>query len=359
MLCGDRRAASQFTADLGWGIALLKHLLGGSDAVLLVHGDDYKNIMRTLREFSGIDLVDSAPELYPDNLPELLVKKYFNREVPMNGTAADVDVAVVRAETVVAAIHAVRDGKPHTHKIVSVTGSGVYWPRLLSVPIGMTIGDVVAACGGLKTGVEYLVVGGPLRGWANYDKNVPVTHETDAIIALPNGNGKLPAETPCINCGDCVQACPVNLQPNLLSRFCEFNQYEGAAAAGLDACIECGMCGYVCPALRPMLQFLRTAKHEIAEAARKQAELDALAAAAPVPQEPDAQPEAFKPGAEATAEKTVAATENSAGAGAPALQNPEEKVEEKAENTPAEPAGDTPAADAGEQKSDGEKTPES
>ena len=345
MVCTNRRVLLDNPERAAWGVALLRHLLGGPRTTLVVHDKDYKPAMKKLQDFAGIDLIDTAPPMYPDNLPELLVKKFCGKEIPMGKTAADVDVAVVTLETAVAALKAVRFGEPHTHKIVTVTGEGIYWPRILRAPIGMRLGDLVEACGGLRVGVEFLVAGGPMRGTANYDRNASVSHETDAVLAFFTAGNEPVSDSPCINCGDCVQACPVNLQPNLLSRYCEFRLFENAASiTNLYACIECGMCGYVCPARRPMLQYIRTAKHELAEAARIQAELDAAAEAEAEEQEPDAQPEAYSPDAEKIADETVAdeKTEEKA-------EEEEEKTEEEKKEEPAEQA-EAKAEDAGEEK---------
>jgi electron transport complex protein RnfC len=345
MVCTNRRVASQFAKEIGWGAALLRHLLGNPHTTLLVHQDDYRGILRTLKDMKSIDVIDTAPLLYPDNLPLFMVKHHFGKEIPVGSTAADMGVAMVRAETVLAALEAVRDAKPMTHKVITVTGPGAYWPRMLRAPLGMTLGDVSEACGGLRVGVEYLVVGGPMTGWANFDRSVPITRETDAVLALHGAPADIPDESPCINCGDCVDACPVKLQPNLLTRYCEFKLYESAQSAqSLDACVECGMCGYVCPARRPMLQYIRIAKLELLRMAELEAQLAEAADRDPDVQTPEAEPAAFKPEAEHVADATVAQAEDKPAEEAPAQDAP-------AEEKPAEAQGDKPASPEDSEKS--------
>ena len=62
----------------------------------------------------------------------------------------------------------------------------------------------------------------------------------------------------------------MRLRPNMLSRYSEFGQYERCRGEYIDACIECGMCGYVCPARRPMQQFFRMAKLNLGITSRQQ-----------------------------------------------------------------------------------------
>jgi electron transport complex protein RnfC len=55
----------------------------------------------------------------------------------------------------------------------------------------------------------------------------------------------------------------MRLLPNELSKYCEFNVFEEAERNYLFHCIECGICSYVCPAKRPMVQLLRFGKQEL------------------------------------------------------------------------------------------------
>ena len=45
----------------------------------------------------------------------------------------------------------------------------------------------------------------------------------------------------CIRCGECVQVCPVDLQPQQMLWFGD------DASEALERCIECGLCNQVCP----------------------------------------------------------------------------------------------------------------
>jgi electron transport complex protein RnfC len=72
------------------------------------------------------------------------------------------------------------------------------------------------------------------------------------------------SDTPCINCGNCLRTCPVNIPVNILVRYLEAAQYEEAADKyDLEACIECGLCAYVCTARIPIFQYIQLGKHEL------------------------------------------------------------------------------------------------
>ena len=52
---------------------------------------------------------------------------------------------------------------------------------------------------------------------------------------------------PCIRCGWCVEACPVRIQPAALLEAAQQGNKATAEEFGLAACVECGICSFVCP----------------------------------------------------------------------------------------------------------------
>jgi len=67
-----------------------------------------------------------------------------------------------------------------------------------------------------------------------------------------------------------LDACPMGLEPNMIGIYVEAGRGAEAAQFGLlDDCFECGSCAYVCPAKRPLVQFIRLARIQIREAERK------------------------------------------------------------------------------------------
>ena len=65
---------------------------------------------------------------------------------------------------------------------------------------------------------------------------------------------------PCVRCGWCIEACPTGVHP---ARLLEASQREDEPLArkfGLHACIECGICSYVCPSRLPLLGSIRKSK---------------------------------------------------------------------------------------------------
>ncbi|MDE0991064.1 MAG: 4Fe-4S dicluster domain-containing protein [Pseudomonadales bacterium] len=73
-----------------------------------------------------------------------------------------------------------------------------------------------------------------------------------------------------MNCGQCNEACPRDLQPQLLYWFRKNG--EQTNALNLDNCIVCGLCDNVCPSEIPLTHTFRVAKQR-KTAAKKKAQL--------------------------------------------------------------------------------------
>ncbi|OZB81368.1 MAG: hypothetical protein B7X28_05120 [Halothiobacillus sp. 13-55-253] len=127
-----------------------------------------------------------------------------------------------------AAIHrAVTLGEPMLDRIVTVTGEGIAQPENLQVRIGTLMSDVVAEAGGYRSGVDRLIMGGPMMGFALHGDEVPVVKATNCLLALrPQDRPAEPAPQPCIRCSLCAEACPADLLPQQLYWYARAKQFD-------------------------------------------------------------------------------------------------------------------------------------
>ena len=156
---------------------------------------------------------------------------------------------------------AVYAGEPLTKRLVSVNGTP-HW-----IEFGTAVESVLNPA------------------WVNgNDGGMPAEGmRVDAGVFCISTPPALPS-APCINCGHCRDACPVNLLPDELHRCIDLNRSIDPELK-LDNCIECGACNAVCPSTLWLAQGFRNAKakqqaidQRTRDAAKAKARVEARAA---------------------------------------------------------------------------------
>ena len=209
----------------------------------------------------GASVIEVEP-VYPSSLPEMIMKKKLKRVVPAGQKSEDVGVGFIKAEAVAALNRAFNSGEAPVKKIITVIDkAGAV--KNLKVRIGTPVKDILNYLN-IETGHgDRIVIGGPLRGKSIYTEDTPVLWDTDAIL-VQSAEGIISSQdNPCINCGECVRACPANVPVNMLVRLLENGLYEEAANEyDMLSCIECGLCSYVCVARIPVFHYIMLGKNE-------------------------------------------------------------------------------------------------
>ncbi len=263
MTCDDmimRERAAEVVA----GIHILAHLLEPRDVLIGIEDDKPEAIAAMTVACAGTGYqVRPVPTRYPSGGVKQLTKLLTNKEAPVDGRSTDIGVQCFNVATAYTLHRAINFGEPVISRIVTVTGQ-VAQPRNIDALLGTAFADLVAQCGGYRDGVERLIMGGPMMGFALHNDEVPVTKATNCILAA--GIGELTPEQPpmpCIRCGACVEVCPANLLPQQLYWHARAKEFDKAQDYHLFSCIECGCCSTVCPSHIPLVQFYRYAKNEI------------------------------------------------------------------------------------------------
>lgn len=241
-------------ATLSAGLALLRQLSPARKIILAVPGE-----MRL--QFHDLE-VASVPSQYPASVNELVVKAVTGKERPEG-------VGIVGLHNLWSLGRVAETGLPLVETVLTVGSlrhSGNY-----IVKDGCMVGELLNFAGiELREG-DALVRGGPLRGESLDKLSRSVTRGAMGLFVVEAGTvPPMQGHAPCINCGACVLICPAHLSPNLLSRYAEFALHERARKEHVLSCLECGLCGYVCIARRPVLQYIRLARHKLAEADQQQ-----------------------------------------------------------------------------------------
>ena len=206
------------------------------------------------------------PTRYPQGAEKQLVQAVTGSEIPAGKLPKSVGAAVFNVATFAYTYGAVCLGRPVTRRIVTVSGEGVNNPGNYWMRIGTTFEEAVTQAGGLKDNLWKVIAGGPMMGVAQKDLSACTIKGTNCILCLSEEqNGEAKEENPCIRCGACVKACPMNLQPLYLYAYGKKNKTEDLKRLNVTDCIECGCCSYTCPAKLHLVETIRDGKVRVKE----------------------------------------------------------------------------------------------
>jgi electron transport complex protein RnfC len=245
------------------GVTALAHITSANKVILALPKGQESAQLNEMAGQMGWEIQKVHAGHYPYAVDNLLIYNLTCKEVPYpDGDPRDLGVVVESMQTAVEVGKALLTGQPDLDTLVSVAGA-VNKPGTFRVRLGTPISAVLEEAGGLPDNAGKVIIGGPMKGYAHFDMDSPITREIDGLFVQAADEMENYSSHPCIHCGACAVACPVSLVPGELSKLCEFGQYEIAAENDLFQCFECGVCAYVCPAKRPMVQLLRLGKAEL------------------------------------------------------------------------------------------------
>ena len=262
--CDDALMRRQADEIIG-GMNIVRHALQARECLIAIEDNKPEAISAMRVAVEGLDGVEvvPVPTLYPEGGEKQLVKVLTGKEVPSDSLCASVGVVGTNVGTAAAVYHAVHHGTPLISRLVTVTGDGIGRPRNLEVLIGTRMDELITACHGELGHIGRVVMGGPMMGFSMSRADLPVIKTTNCVLALRPESAPSHTAMPCIRCGACADACPINLLPQQLYWFSKFRDLERVQEYNLFDCIECGCCSYVCPSHIPLVQYFRYAKGDI------------------------------------------------------------------------------------------------
>ncbi len=195
----------------------------------------------------------------------MLLKTVLSIEIPEEENPPDIGLISSNVSTVKAIYDAVFEGIPLTSRVITVTGPAIKNPQNIRARIGTPVQDLVDACGGFNAEVHRMINGGPMMGKPFSDMSFPVAKDTTTLLFLPPDPEMELTERPCIRCGKCVDACPVYLQPILISNAFREERWDLCKVLKTETCISCGCCTYICPSKIPLLEEIKKAVSRLDE----------------------------------------------------------------------------------------------
>ena len=262
--------------DMAVALEAVKTHLGIKNIIIGIENNKKKAIESMKRLMADVSKgctaeVKILPSVYPQGGEKVLIYHTTGRVVPVGKLPIDVGCVVINCTTLAAIGAYLKTGMPLVEKCVTVDGGSVKSPANVWVPIGTSMAEVFAFCGGLETEFPKKVVyGGPMMGITVPDTSAPILKNTNAILALTDKEAKLPKTTACIRCGSCTNTCPFGINPAAIARAYQKRDAAALEELALTACMECGCCSFVCPANRPLAQTNKLAKAFLKEEKAKE-----------------------------------------------------------------------------------------
>ena len=192
--------------------------------------------------------------------------------------------------------HLFLHGKLRTERTYVVAGNAAPEKKHIVAPIGVKVADL---CGVDDDPERRTIAGGVFTGdkvsaqtyLAPQDRAVQVMAEDKERVLFPffrigfdrfslfrlwgssfaggeaadpttSNNGE---ERACVQCGMCIDVCPVELMPNLVFKACLTGDIERMEQTGIHDCADCGLCTFACPAKIELGQIIEDGKALIAK----------------------------------------------------------------------------------------------
>lgn len=258
----DDRVMRQHSNEVIEGVRLLLLATGAKQALIGIESNKPHSVEAMTSAASDDDNihVEMVPTLYPMGSAHHLTKTLTGKTVQHGQRSTDIGVVVNNIATARAVYHAVRFGRPLISRVITVSGLGIEKPANIEVPLGTRVKDIIAFCGGTTMECERLIFGGPMMGQVITHLDIPITKITSGLLALTYEEIGHEKPQECIRCGQCVRACPMGLMPFRMQAASRSSDYALAKELGIDQCMSCGACSYICPSRVPLAQYFFHAK---------------------------------------------------------------------------------------------------
>lgn len=238
-----------------------------TENILFIFTTKQRKLVKTFRKYiKDLGQVNNIkakiyPHIYPLSNPRLIAYYETGKMVHEGSRTAETNVIVESVNNCYDFHNAVNKGMPAIQKAVTIAGNNTNKKGNYFIKNGTPINHILGVVGTKEAEMEnMLIYGGIMSGVAQETLDISVTLTASSILFCDRKDYSRDAETACINCGKCVDVCPVRIHVKSLDdAICDRDFYR-AKQLGARACINCGACSYVCPAKRYLSQRISFAK---------------------------------------------------------------------------------------------------
>ena len=262
-ITSDYRLMMEHADEIVVGLQLLMKAAKVERGYIGIEENKPKAIDLLAEKTSGLAGIEVVPlkMKYPQGGEKQLVDAVIGRQVPAPpAIPVNVGAIVQNVGTAFAVYQAVMKRKPLFERYTTVSGKELKNPANFLVRMGTPMSQLIDLCGGMPEGDNKVLAGGPMMGRALMNTEVPICKGTNAVTILSGKDAVRQEAQPCIRCAKCVSACPMGLEPYLLSKLSARHLYDRAEELDITSCISCGSCQFTCPSHRPLLDQIALGK---------------------------------------------------------------------------------------------------
>ena len=265
-LTNDHQLMLEHGEEIIVGIKIVMKALGVNRAIIGIEAnkpDAIEHMKNLASRVLGIE-VRALKVKYPQGGEKQLIDACIGRQVPSGALPIETGAVVDNVATLFAIYEAVQKNKPLISRVMTITGKTVANPGNYLVRFGTPTAQLVEMVGGVPARTAEVIAGGPMMGRSMSNiETMPANKRMSALLFMPEDECYRPDPSPCIRCAKCVDACPMGLEPYLLSSLAKGEEWEEMETHRVMDCIDCGSCVFTCPAHRPLLDGIRAGKGKV------------------------------------------------------------------------------------------------
>lgn len=198
---------------------------------------------------------------YPSGSSKIIIKSLTGKEIPFGKHAIDMGYLIFNVTTVYAIKRAIINGEPLISRIVTLYNYKNHLAKNFLIKIGTPISFFLNYLK-IENNLDYAIyIGGFFMQDLLFDLSYSISKNINCIsIGKHTKKIKKSSNYACINCGYCVQVCPVNLLPQKLYLYSKSNNHEKTKKNYIMDCIECKICEKVCPSNISLVRYFQSEK---------------------------------------------------------------------------------------------------
>lgn len=244
----DSFLAYRFTAELAEGIGIIAQALGAVRINIKISTGKKGRMLYDViaASLTGWEVsYHAVPTAYPSESG--------------HGRSVEKNTVVIDTVTALSAYESVIYNQPMLTTYVLLTGKTLECAKVMKVRIGTPIGHLVEECGGFSSKNTHIIINGLLRGTLIDSLDLPVGKGIKSIHAVSKDVGIQKQLEECIHCGQCLQCCPVFIDPINTVRQIQRERYTADVLHSVELCSGCACCSAVCPARIPLCAVIQSA----------------------------------------------------------------------------------------------------